>query len=339
MSYSQQFPNNETNEEQDWLENGKKLLSKEELQKNDYVSWAAYQVTQTSFSSQDPRIISLLPMFTENAHSLAIIAHSMRVISAAVVHVNPSQTPVIAVDKPLFPLAKVIQWRLGTVYDENWFVFMLGGLYVEIGVLENARQVPHWYWMGRNSLQCWSGDTGVAASLLTASHLSQTRRAHQVTIISLSHVQSIPGIRFWDWQKWNSQNLSWMEKGQIKQMSTASILVWHTGLAVALSSACESLWRSRLFVVRQNHKADSANVCIGPSELCSLVVCALMGYVWAPKKTSRSVYIVHEWQFRSSQDQKFVFCKRPRSWAWTGQRWCEPWRRCGRAHWKSCSTS
>ena len=53
ISYSQQFPENETNEEQDWLENAKKLLWD--------VSWAAYRATQTSLSSHEPAIISLLP--------------------------------------------------------------------------------------------------------------------------------------------------------------------------------------------------------------------------------------------------------------------------------------
>ena len=98
-------------------------------------------------------------MFTENAHSLAMMAHCMRVIRAAVAHVNPSRTPVIAVDQPLFVLAKEIQWRLGGVYDEDRYVFMVGGLHVEMASWKIARQVAHWYWMGRNSLQCGSGDT------------------------------------------------------------------------------------------------------------------------------------------------------------------------------------
>ena len=51
-------------------------------------------------------------MFTENAHSLAMIAHSMKVIKAAVQHLNPLQTPVIALDQPLYALAKQIQWKL-----------------------------------------------------------------------------------------------------------------------------------------------------------------------------------------------------------------------------------
>lgn len=47
--------------ERDWLENIKDLLCKEELAKDDAVSWAAYRVSQASLSSYEPAIISLLP--------------------------------------------------------------------------------------------------------------------------------------------------------------------------------------------------------------------------------------------------------------------------------------
>ena len=60
-------------------------------------------------------------MFLENAHSLAIIAHSMKVVKC----VNPSQISVIAVDQPLFALAKQIQWTFGDVYNKDQFVVML----------------------------------------------------------------------------------------------------------------------------------------------------------------------------------------------------------------------
>ena len=93
-------------------------------------------------------------MFLENAHSLAMIAHSMRVIRAAVAHVNPSQTPVIAVDQPLFALAKEIQWRLGGVYNEDRFVFMLGGLHVEMA---------SWKMLGK-----WLTGTGWAETVCSA---------------------------------------------------------------------------------------------------------------------------------------------------------------------------
>ena len=98
--------------EEDWLDNTRKVLNDRELTKEDIVSWAAYRASKSSLSSHQPALISLLPMFTENAHSLAMIAHAINVISSAVKHLNPSQIPVVAVDQPLFALAKQIQWTV-----------------------------------------------------------------------------------------------------------------------------------------------------------------------------------------------------------------------------------
>ena len=50
----------------------------------------------------------MLPMFLENAHSVAMILHSMKIIRDAVQHLNPGQTP--AMDQPLYAIGKQIQW-------------------------------------------------------------------------------------------------------------------------------------------------------------------------------------------------------------------------------------
>ena len=118
---------NESNHgEEDLLENTKKLLCKEELDQRDFLSWAAYRTSQSSLLCHKPAIISLLPMFVENALSLAMIVHAIKVIRSAVQHVNPSQIPVLAADQPLFALAKQIQWTLDDVYSEDQFIVMLG---------------------------------------------------------------------------------------------------------------------------------------------------------------------------------------------------------------------
>ena len=99
-------------EEKEWLEHTRQTLTKTELGKDDTVSWAAYHASQSSLSNNQPAIISLLPMFAENSHSPAMIAHAIKVIAASTKHVNPSKTPVLAVDQPLFALAKEIQWKV-----------------------------------------------------------------------------------------------------------------------------------------------------------------------------------------------------------------------------------
>ncbi|KAK3735626.1 hypothetical protein QZH41_007395 [Actinostola sp. cb2023] len=185
ISHPQVSSSSETNHEQDWLENTRELLTKKELNKDDYVSWAAYRASQSSLSCHEPAIISLLPMFLENAHSLAMILHSMKVIKSAVQHVNPSQIPVIAVDQPLFALAKQIQWTLVDIYGEDQFVIMLGGLHIEMTAFKALGK-----WLsgsGWTEVLCNAGvaTQGVADSCLTARHLTRTRRAHQVTAASL----------------------------------------------------------------------------------------------------------------------------------------------------------
>ena len=149
------------------------------------MSWAAYGASKSSLSSHKPAIISLLLMFMDNVHSLAMIAHSMKVIKSAVQHINPSQIPVIAVDQPLFALAKQIQWMFGAVYNEDQFVVMLGGLHIEMAAFNMLGK-----WLngsGWAEALCNAGvaTQGVADSFLSASHLTRTRQAHQVTAASL----------------------------------------------------------------------------------------------------------------------------------------------------------
>lgn len=165
--------------EEDWLSNAQELIEKEKLEPNDFVSWAAFRASQSSLSSYQPAIISLLPMFVENAHSFATIAHSMSVIKSAVRHVNPSQAPVIALDQPLFAIAKEIQWKLAD-YNEDQFVLMLGGLHIEMA---SFKMIGKWMTgSGWTDVLCNAGvaTQGVSESFLTASHIARTRRAHQV---------------------------------------------------------------------------------------------------------------------------------------------------------------
>ena len=55
------------------------------------------------------------------------LAHFIRVNNrATAMHVTPSQTPVIAVDQPLFTLAKEIECRLIGAYEEDSFLYLAG---------------------------------------------------------------------------------------------------------------------------------------------------------------------------------------------------------------------
>jgi hypothetical protein len=104
--------------EYQWLEVVQDLLDKQELDEEDYLSWSAF------FASMQPPFIQpladtvLLPMFHENAHSPAMILHSMKIIKDAVNHLNPGQTPIIAMDQPLYAVAKHKTPKLCKSFDD-----------------------------------------------------------------------------------------------------------------------------------------------------------------------------------------------------------------------------
>lgn len=83
-----------------------------------------------------PAINALLPLFLDNAHSVAMIRHSMDIVRAAVQHLNPGQVPVLAADQPLYALAKEIQWTWPASHGEDHFVIMFGGLHIEMAILK-----------------------------------------------------------------------------------------------------------------------------------------------------------------------------------------------------------
>lgn len=123
-------------EEHEWLRAVMVSLDNLETNKGNFVSWSAYHADIQQTVIPPAAIHALMPLFVDNAHSAAMIRHSMDVVRAAVHHLNPGQVTVLAADQPLFALAKEIQWTWPESHGENHFVIMFGGLHIEMAVLK-----------------------------------------------------------------------------------------------------------------------------------------------------------------------------------------------------------
>lgn len=177
-------------EETKWLQTVK-AKSREEstLKKGDYVSWAAFHASSAPETAYEPAIISLLPMFQDEAHSVSMLLHAMNMVKSAVNVVNEGQPPVVAFDQPLYAIAKQIQWNWPLTHGEDKFFIMLGGLHIEMACLKMLGD-----WLDGSG---WTAalvaaeicTSGIADSHLKASHLTRTRRAHQVTAAALFILQ------------------------------------------------------------------------------------------------------------------------------------------------------
>ena len=170
--------------ELEWL----KTVMKSFTEEIEWVSWSAYHANVQEAVMPPAAISALLPLFIDNAHSVAMIKHSMTMVQAAVQHLNPGQVPVITADQPLFALAKQIQWTWPSTLGENHFVVMFGGLHtcIEMAIL---KVLGDWLdgsgWIGA-LVQANIASSGTADSFIKVNHVTKTRHAHQVTAASIN---------------------------------------------------------------------------------------------------------------------------------------------------------
>ena len=122
--------------ETEWLDKVMAVLTKEELDRIDWISWSAYHASIQTTEIPPAAIIALLTLFMDSTHSVAVIKHSMTIVQAAVQHFNPGQVPVLTADQPLFVLAKQMQWTWPNQLRERFFVIMFDGLHIQVAVIE-----------------------------------------------------------------------------------------------------------------------------------------------------------------------------------------------------------
>ena len=71
------------------------------------ISWSAYLASQQETVPRPPALVALLPLFRDNAHSVAMIKHGMNIIRSATNHLNSGQATVMSVDQPLYAITKI----------------------------------------------------------------------------------------------------------------------------------------------------------------------------------------------------------------------------------------
>ena len=173
-----------------WLENTRSVL-KDDFEACENTSWAAYHAMHQYPKQPVITPTSLLPLFQESAHTVAMIIHSIDVVRNAVQHLNPGLTPVLTCDQPLFTLAKQIQWKWPDTYGEDKLVVMFGegGLHIEMTALKTLGDWLQGSGWIQALVQAEITTAGTAYSFLRAAHVTRTRRAHQVTAAALYILQ------------------------------------------------------------------------------------------------------------------------------------------------------
>ena len=115
-----------------WLDHVSGLISKEELQKGDVVTWSGFNSSLEDASAiKPPAEIGILPIFPDKSMDPPLVKHVMLLVQKCIQFLNPGQTPVIGADQPLYALAKQIQWKFPAVLGEDKYVVLMGALHIE----------------------------------------------------------------------------------------------------------------------------------------------------------------------------------------------------------------
>ena len=103
-------------------------------------------------------------------------------VREATIFLNPTQTPVMTADQPLFVIAKKIQWQWPDIYGEDTFLVMFGGLHIEMAAFKLLGDLLK----GSGWVTALSEvEIGSEESFLATSKVAKTRQAHQITAASL----------------------------------------------------------------------------------------------------------------------------------------------------------
>ena len=165
-----------------WLEH---VNVTEDIEGGLAVTWAIHHAFKRRGLEFRPSISALLPLLPEQAHSIATIKHTMNKIKEATQYLNADQIPVVTADQPLFAIAKQIQWQWPEFYGEDKFIIMFGGLHIEMAAFKTIGGLLKDSGWSTALTEAGIASSGTAESFLTASSVTKTRLAHQVTACAL----------------------------------------------------------------------------------------------------------------------------------------------------------
>lgn len=99
-------------------------------------------MSHTSFSSFYPKkfpnsfnepYIDVLSVLNKSVNSLPVVHRCMKLVAKLTNHLNPDQTSVMTADKPVFTIAKQLQWQYPERFDQMFI--MLGPLHIKMAFM------------------------------------------------------------------------------------------------------------------------------------------------------------------------------------------------------------
>ncbi|KAK6167166.1 hypothetical protein SNE40_021261 [Patella caerulea] len=228
-------------EEYTWLE---EVYLTENVADAVNITWSAHHATQKRSRPFEVSISTMMPMWREQTHSVAMIKHAMAKVRDTTVFLNPGKIPVIIAAQPLYALAKQIQWKWPE-YGEDKFVVMFGELHIEMASLRSIGTLLRDSGWTSAIVEANVASPGTSESFLSASSVTKTRQSNASNItfmgIGVRNVSkrvhsSNSGIWCWTWNSQISSLSGHLEK-ETSICTVKHFQNWHlTSLQTTMST-------------------------------------------------------------------------------------------------------
>ncbi|CAE1256527.1 unnamed protein product [Acanthosepion pharaonis] len=163
--------------EYEWLQ---KVQGTTDVDDDSNITWSAHHASQKRTSECETSITSLLPLLRDQAHSVATIKHAMKKVREAVANSRPGSwsTTLCHGKRNTVVLG---QKKCG----EDKYVIMFGWLHIEMTALKSIGSMLADSGWTSALVEADVVSSGTADSFLSATNVTKTRQAHQVTACSL----------------------------------------------------------------------------------------------------------------------------------------------------------
>ena len=179
------FPKLQLTEGFKWLE---KVSHTQTIESDTSLNSSAHHPSLNRGLAFEVSIAAILPLLHEQAHSVATVGHVMDKIKETLAYFNPDQIPVITADQPIFAVLKQVQWQWPVQYGGDKFVILFGGLHIEMAALKSFGTLLQSSVWTSAIVEADIASNGTTESFLSASSVTRTRRAHQITASCLCKV-------------------------------------------------------------------------------------------------------------------------------------------------------
>ena len=253
-----------------WLEHASALLTKNALEKNDWVSWAAYHASvQADTSRMVTQLCShVMPILLEKASDPSTVAHVFRIACQLTNYLNPGQIVVVETDCPLYQTGKKLQFKYpNEIFSEDKLFLSLGSLHIEKMLWQMSGEFQDG--SGITTAFANSGiDTVTVGSYLLCANITKTRYHKQVLVLALEVLKRRAYRSYLDYESENGEDLLFGPKHSYQSWLTQ---IRAEQPQAEYFSTCQEIDLSVLEVVRACRMADLDNLV--------LALTAVMPYV------------------------------------------------------------